>query len=199
MLQKITEHVYAFPGRRFDCYSYLLIEDIPLLVDPGTGMFFSKLANDLNSIGYPPNKIGAIVNTHCHYDHCGAGYLFSCPSYAREPDLTAIRNGNEMTIASTFGMEFIPVKAELIPDEFHSWRVYSTPGHTPGSISLYKELDGIKVLISGDALFPGGVGRTDLPGGDESALKKTLEFLDSLEYDVLLSGHGIGGKQSKPF
>ena len=62
MFQKIKDGIYVFPGRRFDCFSYLIIEDIPFLVDPGTGMFFSELAVGLARVGVPPNKLGAIVN-----------------------------------------------------------------------------------------------------------------------------------------
>jgi glyoxylase-like metal-dependent hydrolase (beta-lactamase superfamily II) len=197
MAQEICNGIYAFPGRKVDCYSYLLVEDVAILVDPGTGMFFSELANSLARVGWPPNRIGAIVNTHCHFDHAGADHLFQCPVYAREPDLSAIRGDKqELTLASNFGMEFQPVKANPMPGEFHGWRVLSTPGHTQGSISLYSESK--KILVSGDTLFPGDVGRTDLPGGDERALQKSLKLLRSLEYDVLLSGHGIGAN-AKPF
>jgi glyoxylase-like metal-dependent hydrolase (beta-lactamase superfamily II) len=191
MAQEIKKGIYAFPGRRFDCYSYLIVEDVPFIVDPGTGLFFSELAVELSKQGFPPNKLKAVVNTHCHFDHAGADHFFDCPVYARQPDLKAIREGDpKATLASSFGVEFVPVEAEPIPEEFHGWKVHSTPGHTPGSISLFKQ----GVLISGDALFPMGVGRTDLPGGNEKELLKSLDFLDSLDYQVLLSGHGIGYK-----
>ncbi|MCD4740165.1 MBL fold metallo-hydrolase [archaeon] len=187
---EITNKIYAFPGRKFDCYSYLILEEIPFLVDPGTGMFFSELANELSRAGHPPHKIGAVVNTHCHYDHAGADHFFQCPVYAKEPDLTAICHGNEYTLAEHFNAEFKPVKAEPIPEEFYGRKVIATPGHTQGSISLYKN----KVLVSGDTLFPEGVGRTDLPGGNEQALQQSLKLLKSLDFNVLLSGHGIFNK-----
>lgn len=190
MTQKITDNIYAFPGRRFDCHSYLLLEDIPILVDPGSGFFFSELANNLARVGFPPNKIGAIINTHCHFDHAGADHLFRCPVYARSPDREAIATGDpEATLATMFNAEFKPVDAKELPHEFHGWKVIDTPGHTPGSISLYNKEK--RVLISGDTLFPYGVGRTDLPGGDENALAQSLNHLRSLKFDILLSGHGI--------
>jgi glyoxylase-like metal-dependent hydrolase (beta-lactamase superfamily II) len=63
--------------------------------------------------------------------------------------------------------------------------VFETPGHTSDSVCfLYK-----KVLFSGDTLFHNGIGRTDLPSGNEEEMKKSLEFLRSLDYDVLCPGH----------
>ena len=59
------------------------------------------------------------------------------------------------------------------------WRVILTPGHTPGSICLYNSKE--KILISGDTLFAwGGYGRTDMPGGDEVQIMKSLELLKKI-------------------
>ena len=57
-----------------------------------------------------------------------------------------------------------------------NWKVLSTPGHTPGSICIYNEQE--KVLISGDTIFAfGGYGRTDMAGGDEALIMKSLARL----------------------
>lgn len=62
---------------------------------------------------------------------------------------------------------------------YFGWKVIHTPGHTPGSICLYKDDgDGKRYLISGDTLFDyGGYGRTDMQGGNESEIMKSLEKL----------------------
>ncbi len=83
-------------------------------------------------------------------------------------------------------------------------KVLFTPGHSPGSISFYNEEDGF--VISGDALFAGSIGRTDLPGGDfatlEHAIKTQLYTLpDTVK---VYPGHGGGTsigfeKQHNPF
>jgi glyoxylase-like metal-dependent hydrolase (beta-lactamase superfamily II) len=75
-------------------------------------------------------------------------------------------------------------------------QVYHTPGHSPGSLCFYWPKK--KVLISGDVVFRGGVGRTDLPGGDGNQLKHSIQRLSQLDIEVLLPGHGeiITGKQS---
>jgi glyoxylase-like metal-dependent hydrolase (beta-lactamase superfamily II) len=63
--------------------------------------------------------------------------------------------------------------------------VFKTPGHTSDSVCfLYK-----KILFSGDTLFHNGIGRTDLPTGNESEIKKSLKFLRSLDYTLLCPGH----------
>ena len=64
--------------------------------------------------------------------------------------------------------------------------VLETPGHTPGSVTLRAE----DVLFTGDTLFQGSMGRTDLPGGDEATIMKSLKRLGELEGDYqVLPGH----------
>jgi glyoxylase-like metal-dependent hydrolase (beta-lactamase superfamily II) len=68
-------------------------------------------------------------------------------------------------------------------------RVLHTPGHTEGSVCLWSTAEGL--LFSGDTLFAGGWGRTDLPGGDPAALVESLVRLLDLEDGVgVLPGHG---------
>ena len=66
--------------------------------------------------------------------------------------------------------------------------VFHTPGHSPGSISLYWPEQ--KVLFTGDLIFKDGIGRTDIPGGDGSTLKKSIKSLTKLKSKWLLPGHG---------
>ena len=68
-------------------------------------------------------------------------------------------------------------------------KVYHTPGHSPGSISLYDEQT--KSLFCGDLVFmDGGVGRWDLPGGDYPTLVKSFELVLELDVENFYSGHG---------
>jgi glyoxylase-like metal-dependent hydrolase (beta-lactamase superfamily II) len=63
------------------------------------------------------------------------------------------------------------------------------PGHSPGSIGLFREDE--KLLLSGDTLFRAGVGRTDLPGGDQRSLDSSLERLFKMDADIrVYPGHG---------
>jgi glyoxylase-like metal-dependent hydrolase (beta-lactamase superfamily II) len=74
------------------------------------------------------------------------------------------------------------------------WRVLATPGHTPGGISLYspEAADGRGAVFSGDALFAGGIGRTDFPGGDYDLLLTSIrKKLFALPPEtVVYPGHG---------
>jgi len=74
-------------------------------------------------------------------------------------------------------------------DALGPFLVMHLPGHSPGSIGLYWEEE--KILISGDTLFKSGVGRTDLPGGDEELLAQSLRRLFALDGDTAVyPGHG---------
>ncbi len=74
-------------------------------------------------------------------------------------------------------------------DRVGPFRVLHTPGHTPGSVSFLDESS--RRLFSGDTLFAGGVGRTDLPGGDDEALGRSLERLLALDGGIRVHpGHG---------
>ena len=74
-------------------------------------------------------------------------------------------------------------------DKLEPFRVMHLPGHSPGSIALYHEEE--KQLFSGDTLFRAGVGRTDLPGGDEQLLLQSLQRLFAMNGDInVFPGHG---------
>ena len=68
------------------------------------------------------------------------------------------------------------------------FRVFHTPGHSPGSISLYWPEK--KALFTGDLVFKEGLGRTDLPGGNGAKLKESINRLAELDVEWLLTGHG---------
>lgn len=87
--------------------------------------------------------------------------------------------------------EEMPVPSRLIEDgdRIGPFVVMHSPGHTPGSVCLYDEKNGL--LFSGDTLFAGGVGRTDLEGGDGEALALSLDRVLALPGDVrVFPGHG---------
>jgi glyoxylase-like metal-dependent hydrolase (beta-lactamase superfamily II) len=74
-------------------------------------------------------------------------------------------------------------------DKAGPFRVLHLPGHTPGSAGFYDETNGI--LFSGDTLFRGDRGRTDLPGGNEEEIQKSLKRLFSMKSGtVVCPGHG---------
>ena len=67
-------------------------------------------------------------------------------------------------------------------------KIFHTPGHSPESISIYWSDE--KLLICGDLIFLGGVGRTDIGGGDVRSLKDSIERISKLDLEYILPGHG---------
>jgi len=140
-----------------------------------------------------------VLNTHCHFDHIGANGEIVAATGAKlalhpaEVQLLEFGGG-----AAMFGMPAI--KSPLPDTELGAGQrlsvgglmfdVLLTPGHSPGGISFYVE-DG-KAVFVGDALFAGGVGRTDLPGSDGAQLLRSIrEVLFALPDDtVVYPGHG---------
>ena len=155
-----------------------------------------------------------LVNTHCHIDHV-LGNRFVFDSWG----LTPVFHQQELPLLQTlpeqarmFGIKTTPSPepARFIDegDEISfgntRLRVLFTPGHSPGSVSLYNEAD--KFVIAGDVLFHESIGRTDLPGGDYDTLENSiLTQLYTLDEEVKVwPGHGpettIGHeKRSNPF
>jgi glyoxylase-like metal-dependent hydrolase (beta-lactamase superfamily II) len=86
-----------------------------------------------------------------------------------------------------FSVDFYLQEGEFLAGDCQ-FQVIHTPGHSPGSLSLY--VPHLKALVTGDVIFAGGVGRTDLPGGNMRLLKSSIERLESLEIELLLPGHG---------
>jgi hydroxyacylglutathione hydrolase len=168
-----------------------------LIFDPGGEG--KKLINLLNSRGLKPC---AILLTHAHFDHIGAvdevRNYYKIPVYVHKQEEKWL--GDPSLNGSQFFTMIEPIKANpadiIISDEgavkigdfvFH---VYHTPGHSPGSVSYYFAEAG--VVISGDALFQGSIGRTDLPGGNQPQLLKSIhdKLLTLPEETYVLSGHG---------
>ncbi|MBR5096417.1 MAG: MBL fold metallo-hydrolase [Treponema sp.] len=95
-------------------------------------------------------------------------------------------------IISAFTGDEVP-DVEGVANALSHWRVIHTPGHTEGSVCFYNEAG--KVLISGDTVFYQSYGRTDLPGGNEEQMQKSLSnIFETLPSDVLVyPGHGAYG------
>jgi hydroxyacylglutathione hydrolase len=199
----VQENTYVVYNEKRDC----------CIIDPGC-YFASEekeiqdfiLQNGLNPV--------FLLNTHCHLDHI-FGNRFIHKTYGLELHLHQLEKAV---------LDFGPASGQLwqLPfdnydgplhfldegdtvrlgqDELH---VLFTPGHSPGSISFYSKEN--KFILSGDVLFQGSIGRTDLPGGDFTILEESIRTkLFTLPADVVVySGHGdtttIGDEmKSNPF
>ena len=165
------------------------------IVDPGQEA--DRIIDSLAKKGLEP---AAALLTHGHFDHiCGIPGLLEkfpeLPIYVHEKDIPMFghplnqlppeypsfeRPKNLIAFRSTFNLQ---------PSTFNL-EVIETPGHTPGGVCYYFPKD--KLLLSGDTLFAGSVGRTDLPGGDMATLMDSLRKLTALPDDTLvIPGHGM--------
>jgi hydroxyacylglutathione hydrolase len=179
------------------------------LVDPGDEA--ARIAMAVEGTGL---EIGSIIVTHTHIDHVGAVVAlvdeYTCPVLMHaeaEPMLEQLP-----TQAMMMGLRFgkVPTVDRYVEDEeileVGDLRLRSlyTPGHAPGHLAFYLEDEGL--VLSGDALFAGSVGRVDLPGGSMEVLMRSIEerLLTLPDQTVVCSGHGprttIGNERaSNPF
>ncbi|MEM3769645.1 MAG: MBL fold metallo-hydrolase [Candidatus Bathyarchaeia archaeon] len=181
-----------------------------IIIDPGFDSTF-EAEKIFKSIGENALNLKYIVNTHGHPDHvCGNGIVkkkFQTPILVHEKDAFMLGTFGRV-IAKFFGFNSSSPSADtLLKDRDYvkfgkiTLKVMHTPGHSPGSISLI----GKNEVFTGDTLFAGSIGRTDLPQSSESDMKESLKKLANLPDSFkVYPGHGpittIGEeKQSNPF
>lgn len=159
-------------------------------------------------------KVVKVINTHCHIDHIfGNGFCkdtWNVPLLCPEKDLYNLK-GAELS-ARMFGINFIPSPdpdvlingGDSVEFGETTFEVLFTPGHCAGHVSFW--LPSEKVVFSGDVLFAGSIGRTDLPGGSMPVLMETIKnvMLPLGDEVKVYSGHGpmttIGRERvSNPF
>ena len=180
-----------------------------IVIDPGDDV--SHIHSRLTELGL---KLKQILVTHAHIDHVGGAFklkkLTGAPIFLNENDLPLLKmmetqaawlgmRAPEVTTPDGSLTDGLVVGLERFPAE-----VLHTPGHTQGSVCLH--FAPLKLLVAGDTLFAGSIGRTDLPGGDfnqiiDSLRSRLLTLPDETE---VLPGHGpvttIGQERSSnPF
>jgi len=161
-----------------------------VVVDPA-----DDAARILEALG--SRRVAAVVLTHGHFDHLGAAREVidstGAPLVVHEDDAASITtstgNGGALfgLLKTAPGADRTVRDGDVITAGDLELSVIHTPGHTPGSICLY----GGEMLLSGDTLFAGSVGRTDFPGGDMAAIRRSIARLASLPDETrVCPGHG---------
>lgn len=173
----------------FEVNCYLLKEgNEVLIIDPGSEA--QKIRRQIKE----NETVVGIVLTHAHFDHIGAvdelAEKYQCPIYMNPKDFPIAQNetiNRYGSLSATIKKEIHPLIEGKIQLGVFLIRSIFAPGHTPGSTLLQVE----DILFTGDVLFKSGIGRTDLWGGDDDLMQKSIEKIKTLDPNWLVyPGHG---------
>jgi len=169
-----------------------------ILVDTGAGWSVDKLIKNIERLGFDCNNLSKIILTHCHIDHIGGvpelKRRFGPKIYIHELDAPPLENGdNILTAASWYQTNFPPTPVDVkfeLPEEIlivGGERIVClhTPGHTPGSICIYLDLNGKRILFAQDLHGPL---LTEFGSNLRDWDRSTKKLLD-LDADILCEGH----------
>ena len=153
-----------------------------VVIDPGYEP--ERVLDEVTRLG---KTIEAVLLTHGHFDHVGAVRTLAaeteCRVYLNEQDLSM---PTQLTAGPLYYTHLYK-EGDVLNLAGVKLRVIHTPGHTPGSVCLVAE----DAIFSGDTLFEGSCGRTDLPGGDWATILKSLKRLAQMEGAFrVYPGHG---------
>jgi len=201
--KSVCDRVYAVGGpglsQPSDCCIYLVDAGPELvLIDAGAGESTDRIEKNIISLGLKPSDIGHIVATHCHIDHIGGLFplveKYHPKVIAHELDRKGIEGEDDrLTAASMYGIDYRPVKVDtLLRGEQEKlslgdleMRFLHTPGHTPGSMSVYFDSKDGRVLFGQDIHGP----FSDSWGSDLDEWRMSMKKLLDLKADILCEGH----------
>jgi glyoxylase-like metal-dependent hydrolase (beta-lactamase superfamily II) len=177
---------------------YLLDLEELVMIDAGAGPGVTMILSNIRYLGFDPARLSAIILTHCHIDHAGGAQelkkRFGVKLIMHHRDAEVVERGDEKaTAAHWYGLPLAPLEIDrkLIYEEehlafgYHELVCLHTPGHTPGSISVYIDKFNRRILFGQDIHGP------FMPefGSDIGLWQKSMEKLLALKADVLCEGH----------
>jgi len=200
---KVTDDIYLVGSSDMtdprDCSVYLLNVGELILIDTGAGVNAGQIVRNIERLGLDPSNLATIVLTHCHIDHVGGASYFKerygATIVMHDLDADAVERGDSVrTGASWYNLHLSPLKVDvrltgaeetLSADRKYNLVCLHTPGHTPGSLSVYIDRGGERVLFGQDIHGP------FLPefGADLTAWRRSMETLLALDADILCEGH----------
>jgi glyoxylase-like metal-dependent hydrolase (beta-lactamase superfamily II) len=202
--KKVCERVYQIGGSGLshptDCAIYLVKVSSTefVMIDCGSGEGFEQLIKNIQSIGLKPKGVKAIFLTHCHIDHIGAALKlknsYGCEIIAHLRDADAIQGKDKIkTAAAWYALDYKSVSIDRViageSDKLQigdvEFNVLHTPGHTPGSISVYCDISGNRVLFGQDIHGP----FDSSFGSSIKDWKKSMKKLLELDANILCEGH----------
>ena len=169
-----------------------------VLIDAGVGYGLRKIEENVRLLGFDPAQLWHVVATHCHIDHIGGlaalKERYGSKVIAHELDRAGIEGeNNQLTAASMYGVDYRPVEVDvLLRGEMERLQLgdvefcfLHTPGHTPGSISVYFDTADGRILFGQDIHGP----FSPSWGSDLAQWRNSMEKLLALHADVLCEGH----------
>lgn len=202
-MEEILQGVYLIGGpgvsEAEDAAVYLIdFAGELVLIDAGAGGSSSQLIRNIEMLGLDPKALSHVILTHCHIDHIGsAPFLrekYGAKIVIHELDAKALETGDSIrTAANWYGTTFPPtsidrkLKGAKEVLKFGNEDLYClhTPGHTPGSISVYLDRAGKRMPFGQDIHGP----FNQAFGSDIEAWKKSMHALLALQADILCEGH----------
>jgi len=200
--QQITDIIWRVGGPDMtsgrDSAVYLLDLGGPVLIDCGSGHGFDRMIDNIGKAGFNPDDLKTLIMTHCHADHIGGATLlksrFGTKFIIHEKDAEIVERGDiRLTASFCFGVDFKPLPVDKKLEggsgtlRFGAYDLnwVHTPGHTPGSISLYLDTGGQRILFAQDIGAP-LLKEFDC---DPPAWLESIQKLFALEADILCDGH----------
>ena len=225
---KITEEVYAVGGGRhglgisndYDCNVFLIDGGNELaLIDAGCGYDVEPIVSNIRSEGFEPTRVGRLLLTHAHADHCGASAALrerlGVEVALSRQEAEFLEQGDEVAISLDRARAegIYPADYRLTPctvdrrlshgDEVRcghlAVRAIEVGGHSPGSICYFLSGGQRPCLFSGDTVFPfGTISLLNCEGSSLAGYRRDIGRLANLGVEALLPGHGgfcLGGGQ----